>query len=161
AVFAAISHSAGARVMLATGLGFLWLLVASVVVVVALHRRRAFRLRDTAIDPSLSVVLVRPCRGLARDLERSLMSIARARYSFRLQVRIGLASGADPAALVAERAAAALRRLDIPAEVVEIPAVGSNHKASTLAGVSAGASADVIISADSNVDLAGLDLDAL
>lgn len=144
----------------ALGLG--WIMVASVVVGVALFRRNAFRpVAALAAGVPRSALLVRPCRGLEPGLERCLLSVARARYGFPLQVRMGVAEQSDAAAPVAQRVAASLRDKGIDAQVVVVPPRGSNHKASIVAGVCTSTEADVIINADSNVDLAGLDLDAL
>ncbi|WP_433933298.1 glycosyltransferase [Sorangium cellulosum] len=117
-----------------------------------------------AIDPRAPrVLVVRPCAGPEPHLERTLGSLAGARLSAAARCVFAVADAGDGAFPVASAAAAALRAAGIPAEVALTAAAAPNRKAAQLAAVVARETApfDVVLVADSDVDLAGVDLDAL
>lgn len=109
------------------------------------------------------VLIVRPCAGSEPQLERSLVSLRDARRSFPVRCRFAVADEGDAALPVARRACEALMSAGIDARVVITAAGGPNHKASQLAAAVALESdvAGALLVADSDVDLAGADLDAL
>lgn len=106
-------------------------------------------------------IVVRPCAGAEPHLAYTLESITASRSTFPLSVVMTVARADDPALPIAERAARALVRAGIPAEAVVVVAEGPNQKAAQLAAISRQRSPQVLISADSDVDLSGVDLDAL
>ena len=106
-----------------------------------------------------SVLVVRPCAGSEPSLERTLASLARAERSFDVRCRFAIEGEADLALPAAQRAAEALACAGIEAEIVFTGGGGPNRKAAQLAAAAEGA--DVLIVTDSDVDLAGVDLDAL
>ncbi|MEO5725676.1 MAG: glycosyltransferase, partial [Byssovorax sp.] len=139
---------------------------ASVVAAVSLEAiRRAFRRKPlSAARPyGARVLLIRPCAGAELELDRTLASLVEARRSFEVRCRFALETELDAAHPAAERAAAALVAAGIDARVVLTRAAGPNRKAAQLAAVVAleTRSLDVILIADSDVDLEGTDLDAL
>jgi ceramide glucosyltransferase len=108
------------------------------------------------------VLVVRPCRGAEPRLEHTLASFAEAKASFRTRIALAVESPDDEAAPYAERAREALARRGFSAEVHYTNARGPNHKADQLARVLArSGAAEIVIVADSDVDLTGTDLDAL
>jgi ceramide glucosyltransferase len=132
--------------------------VASVAAWAAIKSRpRAFG----QIPPSTRVCVVRPCAGDEHGLERALLSTANAKLSARHDVRFAVAREDDPAFVVASRVALTLTRRGIDARVVVTGARGPNAKAEQIARVVAGVTCDVVLVADSDVDLDGTDLDAL
>lgn len=133
-------------------------------------RREATRARLAAPEaPALNrprVLLVRPCAGEERWLEANLRSIASpasTRRSFDLCYRIAIADARDLALPAATAAAAALVAAGIDAEVVITAARGPNRKVSQIQAVVASMREpfDVLLVADSDVDLTCADLDAL
>ncbi len=139
---------------------------ASVVAAVSLEAiRRAFRRkRLSAARPyGARVLLIRPCAGAELELDRTLASLVEAPRSFDVRCRFALETELDAAHPAAKRAAAVLVAEGIDARVVLTRAAGPNRKAAQLAAVVAleTRSFDVILVADSDVDLAGTDLDAL
>lgn len=106
-----------------------------------------------------SVLVVRPCAGHEPFLERTLSSLAKARRSFDVHCRFALESERDTAVGAARRAVRALGRAGIAAEIIFTGGGGPNRKVAQLAKVAH--EADVIIVADSDVDLTGVDLDIL
>ncbi len=118
-------------------------------------RARVGRARDQ------EVVLLRPCAGAEPELARCLASWpSHAGPAPRVIFAVG--SPEDAALPVAEAAALRLRDRGVDATVLVTEARGPNHKAAQLA-VAAGAAirADVLVVADSDVDLEGLDLGAI
>lgn len=112
--------------------------------------------------PALSkehVLMVRPCAGDEPSLERALTSLLHAKRSFALRCRFAIEGPHDKAVPAAQRAAAALSRAGIEAEIVFTGGGGPNRKAAQLA--QACGDAEILVSCDSDVDLAGVDLDAL
>ncbi len=141
-------------------------LVTSVEVIAvsrALARRRRPRTHDAEAIRGARVLVVRPCAGDKAWLRRSLGSVASARRSFSMSTRMAVASSTDGALGVAEAAARDLAARGADASVVLTDARGPNRKAGQLATVIAREppSFDVVIVADSDVDLEGADLDAL
>ena len=140
-----------------------WALIVAAIEIEAI--RRALTPRETALPlPTRARVLViRPCAGLEAELDRTLASFAEARRSFEVHCRFALENELDPALPAAGRAVAALDARGIDARVVLTSAAGPNRKAAQLAAVIALETEpfDVILIADSDVDLAGIDLDAL
>lgn len=137
-----------------------WLAIGSVV------RRRRHEARGRAFEmPPLDVrvLLIRPCAGVEPDLERCLTSVRDADHAFALDVAFGVSEADDGAVPVIEHAIANLRGAGIDARLFVIPPSGPNRKASTLAGIAdeVGSNYDVLVNADSNVDLSGYDLDQL
>ena len=126
----------------------------------ALSRRRA---APVIHGPPPRVLVVRPCAGDEPSLEQNLRSLALARRSFALRCRLAVAERSDAALPAAERAAEALRAQGIDAEVVITAARGPNRKVSQVHhALSVEAeSVDVLLVADSDLDLAGADLDRL
>jgi ceramide glucosyltransferase len=105
-------------------------------------------------------LLVRPCAGEETGLLDCLTSIARTRRDFPVRVVFGVDSEDDPALKVAHRAASLLAEEGIECSVEVTPVIGPNRKVSILAGcvAAAGADWDIVLSADSNTDLTGFDL---
>lgn len=127
--------------------------------------RRAFtRKRLHAAAPEgVRVLVIRPCAGLEAELYRTLASLAAAPRSFEVRCRFALENERDAARPSAERAAAILVAQGIDARVVFTRAVAPNRKAAQLAAVIALETEpfDVVLVADSDVDLEGAPLDAL
>ena len=151
-------------------LAVLWAWVLLNITVVAIYRRwRLDRRRQPAIDPAppaSPLLLVRPCAGHEPDLEARLLSVARARYNGELRVVIAVRDVRDGALPAVQRAVAGLRAVGFVADVHVGALAGPNHKVGLLASVEAtfvnGVRSDaILVSADSDVDLDGYDLDAL
>jgi hypothetical protein len=115
------------------------------------------------LDPGpVSVLVLRPCAGRDADLEgnlRSLLDAGREGLSVRCVLAVGSAS--DEAFVAAKQAAEWLRAHEIETELALTEAVGPNHKVDQLARALAGRRASVVLVADSDVDLRGVDLAAL
>jgi ceramide glucosyltransferase len=132
-------------------------------------RRALVRARPQAADAARvvsamrpKVLLLRPCAGDEPSLARTLGSLAEARASFEVRSIFALADAADAALPAARRAAEALAAAGFEARVVFTGASGPNRKAAQLAAAEREAGeADILVVADSDVDLAGVDLDAL
>jgi ceramide glucosyltransferase len=142
-----------------------WALVAGSVEIEAI-RRSLFR-RRVALPPDVArharVLIVRPCAGHEPWLADTLRSLAEAKRSFSLACRFAIADARDTALPAARAAAEALSAAGIDAGVILTGARGPNRKAEQLAAAiaEAGESFDIVLVADSDVDLAGTDLDAL
>jgi ceramide glucosyltransferase len=139
---------------------------SSVVASVEIEAIRRVFLRSTAPAPrpdGVRVLMIRPCAGLEPELDRTLASLVDASRSFELRCRFALENSLDPALPAAERAVAGLALRGIDASVVLTSAAAPNRKAAQLAAVIAREIEpfDVVLVADSDVDLAGTDLDAL
>lgn len=108
-------------------------------------------------------LIVRPCAGIEPGLDRALRSLSLARSGAEITCRIAVESPSDPAASAAELAAAALRDAGLDATVIFTGADAPNHKAAQIAAVVAREPRpfDALVIADSDVDLAGFDLDTL
>ena len=128
-------------------------------------RRSLSRARPSSVihAPHPRVLVVRPCAGDEPGLAENLASLSRAPRSFDLRVRLAVADRSDAAWSVAERAAEALRAEGLDAEVVLTAARGPNRKVSQIHEVLAsdGASFEVLLVADSDLDLGSTDLDPL
>jgi ceramide glucosyltransferase len=112
------------------------------------------------------VLVVRPCAGGEPWLDANLRSIASPaapRRSFDICYRIAVADARDLALPAAAAAAAALAAAGVDAEVVLTAARGPNRKVSQIQAVVATMRVpfDVLLVADSDVDLTHADLDAL
>ena len=113
-------------------------------------------------EGSLRLVIVRPCAGPEPELQRCLASWPVLREGHLAGAIFAVGEVDDPALPAAETAAARLRTRGVDARVVVTSAEGPNHKASQLAvAVDGAGEVDVIVVADSDVDLEGLDLGAL
>lgn len=117
----------------------------------------------TSLDRRVRVLVVRPCAGLEPGLDRALASLAEARTTASIACRFAVEDASDPAAFVAAKHARALRWAGVDASVVLTHADAPNHKAAQIEAVLAIESAphDVLVIADSDVDLAAFDLDRL
>ncbi len=114
------------------------------------------------VQSSARVVIVRPCAGAEPELARCLASWPRVHAGPLPAVIFAVGDPLDPALPVAQAAADRLRARGVDARVLVTRAAGPNHKASQLAAaVEAAGDADVVVVADSDVDLEGLDLGAL
>ena len=111
--------------------------------------------------PRPVVLFVRPVSGADPWLDRALLSILSARRSFPLRVLVTMIDADDPARPIAERCCATLRDAGLDARVLVTGAVGPNRKASQLAVAVATEPCALTLAADGDVDLSGLDLDAL
>lgn len=120
---------------------------------------RRGKLPQTIGPEKPSVLVVRPCAGAEPSLERTLSSLAEAKRSFDVVCRLAIESEHDAALEAARRAVAVLEKAGIRAEIVYTGGGGPNRKVAQLAAVAN--DADVIVIADSDVDLAGVDLDVL
>lgn len=114
------------------------------------------RLPTRGTVPPHALVL-RPCAGAEPSLERALLSSAASPWP----VRFALASADDAAHPTAVRVAAALRADGKDVEVVVTGATAPNRKAEQLARAASGSNADVLVVADSDVELDAGVLDAL
>lgn len=148
-----------------------WLFAASSVSLFAVIRRLAGREVATTYDgPPLRVSVVRPCAGSEPELDRALMSTTAFVRRLRertpqsdVSVRIAIATHDDPAAPTASRLVRELRLEPTPisAELVVTDAMGPNYKADQLGHVLADVACDVVIVADSDVDLTSVNPDDL
>lgn len=122
---------------------------------------RSRRRRPRLVHPPSPLVIFRPCAGLEPSLARTLASAPSSRGPVR--VVFAVESERDPAFEVATGAARDLTGRGVEAKVVVTRAVGPNKKADQLArAIAADAPAeDVIVVADSDVDLSRASLDAL
>lgn len=120
---------------------------------------RKGRLPKTIGPEKPSVVLVRPCAGYEPSLEHTLSSLVKTQRSFDLRCRFAIESEQDGAIEAARRAMTKLEQSGIPAEIIFTGGGGPNRKVAQLAAVPQ--DADVLIIADSDVDLSGVDLDVL
>jgi ceramide glucosyltransferase len=124
-----------------------------------------FKRRRSPVAPApaaaLRVAILRPCAGVEPELARCLSSYPGHTGPAPL-VLFAVGAASDPALPVAAAAASALGERGVDARVVITSARGPNHKAAQLAVAAreAGA-ADVLVIADSDVDLGTLDLSAL
>lgn len=151
----------------AAGAVLVWAAALASVEIEAIRRLLMRRALPRALAPALStrpvVLLIRPCAGGEAWLDRALGSLAGARRSFELRCRIAVESASDGAHPAAARACDSLVARGIDARVVLTAARAPNRKAEQIARVIAAERDpfDVVIVADSDVDLDGADLDAL
>jgi len=144
-----------------------WAVVLACVSLEALRRyARRSRLPAAGGSPGGSregapVLLIRPCAGDEPLLERALVSLRGALCSSSIRCRFAIADAEDAALPVARRACEALLSAGIDAAIVITGAAAPNRKAAQIEAVLAREGAEAILVADSDVDLAGVDLDAL
>ncbi len=120
--------------------------------------RRGKLPRDLGLEKP-SVLIVRPCAGAEPSLERTLSSLTNARRSFDMRCRFAIESETDAAVAAARRAVSILAKDGLDAEIVFTGGGGPNRKVAQLAAVAN--DADIIVVADSDVDLTDVDLDVL
>ena len=150
---------------LAAWAALLWaaILLGMAVVAVVLRRRQIAEIAAMPVTPtpSLKVLLVRPCAGLEPQLEEALRSVRELRFQGALDLVMVVSDDADPALTVLNKLAPELRQPGRNVTVEVHPPRGPNRKASLFAAVCDKRldHYDLIISADSNVDLSQLDLD--
>ncbi len=118
---------------------------------------------EVPLDDDLRVLVVRPCAGNEPGLDRALASLASVRSSVRLTCRFAVDDASDPAAAPAAIAASALRDAGIDATIVFTSADAPNHKAAQIEAALAQEreAFDLLVVADSDVDLTAFHLDAL
>jgi ceramide glucosyltransferase len=122
------------------------------------RRRRAPAERAQAHD----ALLVRPCRGAESSLRANLLSVAELRGAEGLQVVFAVPDVSDTAWPVALEVARDLRArgMDVRAELTSTE--GPNNKAAQLEiACTVAPERPLVVVADSDVDLAGLDLHAM
>jgi ceramide glucosyltransferase len=145
-----------------------WSAVVASVSLEAIRRAamRARRARAPCAPLNLSprrVLVVRPCAGSEPRLSANLGSLSLARRSFAVRCRIAVADASDTALPAATQAAEALAAEGMDAKVVLTGALGPNRKVSQIQGALTAAAEpfDVLLVADSDVDLTDTHLDAL
>jgi ceramide glucosyltransferase len=128
------------------GLGCLYLLVGCVAVSTFAARRRA-----TACAP-VPVTILKPLHGAEPCLSRRLSSFCRQDYGAPVQVICGVQDPADPAVAIARLLAASPEapRFDL---VIDARAHGANPKISNLINMMAAAKHDVLVMADSDMEV--------
>ncbi len=145
-------------------LAFWWTFMVLMVLSTGYYRRwqteRRFQTWIRPVDALPRCLLIRPCSGEDAEQLTCLTSAIDAEWTFPLEVIIGVDSEDDPAFGNATRAVDILNQKGIESSLQIISPIGPNSKVSILAGcVAAARSApDIIISADSNTDLTGFDL---
>lgn len=108
------------------------------------------------------VLLVRPCAGADVLLRAALRSTGAARTRHSLSVVFSAASADDGAWPVVSEVAAELRARGLEVEALLAPTTRANHKCGQLAAViAARPSSAVVLNADADIDLDGVDLDRL
>ncbi len=137
----------------------LWALLVAGASFTAIARAALVRPRERSPERLARAIVVRPCAGWEPGLEERL---AQAGGAARVVLAVG--SSLDPAATSVHRAARALRAQHLEATVVHTFAAGPNHKADqlarALARIAPPPEAPIIV-ADSDLDLARVDLAAL
>ncbi len=98
---------------------------------------------------SPGVTILKPLKGLDRDLYENLRTFCRQAYP-RFQIVCGVASASDPAAAVVRRLQREFRDLDI-ALVIDGRIHGTNYKVSNLINMMAEAKHEVIVLSDSDI----------
>ncbi len=138
----------------------LWVAVYAACATIAVARLASRTRRpvpERRADGLTDVVLVRPCAGSEAGLAGRLTSSGGAEH-----VVVAVGSFADAATPAAGTAVVALRQAGVHADLVETRAVGPNHKVDQLARALALAPAArdraIVVVADSDVDLDGVDL---
>lgn len=113
------------------------------------------------VEPA-QLLLVRPCAGAEASLRGSLRSTGAVRTRHSLTVVLSAATADDPAWPVVTEVATELRARGLQAHAQLAPTDRANHKCGQLAAVIAAyPTAAVVINADADVDLDGVDLDRL
>lgn len=136
--------------MIFAAVALFWALVVAGALAVA--RDRAVSLKRRAISApwvgGSCPLLIRPCAGLEEGLVERLSGAPAG-----VRVRVAVGEGSDPAAAIA--------RVALPdAEVVVTGARAANRKVGQIAGALRADDAEIVLWADSDVDLAGFDLGA-
>lgn len=145
-----------------------WALAVALCTGVVLSRAWRFWQQGAGTPPAPALpdepaLLLRPCAGAEAQLLRNLTATAQAQHSFPLSVAITVAEATDTALPIAEQARTILSAAGLPCRVAIHPPLGPNRKASQLAGAlqhDRGRHA-IVICADSDLDLGGVDLDRL
>lgn len=139
-----------------------WLAIGAVLRRRALARRLASLPTPSTSEP-LRVLLMRPCAGQDPGLLDNLLSVTRLRSTASLKVVMAVDDQQDRAYPILLVALEQLRAAGVDAAVELVPNRGPNRKASILAGVLERHASGhaVIVNVDSNVDLAGFELDRL
>lgn len=144
--------------------GFIWAYsILMITLKAVIWRNRSSRASQSGgNDLAAKVLLVRPCSGTEPSLFHTLTSIERSKTRFAMAVRITVATKDDPARPVAEKACEYLRSKGKDTRVVVGALEGPNGKAGQLANLMPMATEfEVVVSADSDTDLSGTDLDEL
>ena len=150
---------------LAAWAALLWaaLILGMALAAIVLRRRQIAEMAAMPVTPTthLKVLLVRPCAGLDPQLEAALRSLSALRFQGTLDLVMAVSDDADPALTVLNKLAPELRQPGRNVTVEVHSPRGPNRKASLFAAVCDKRldHYDVLISADSNVDLSQLDLD--
>lgn len=137
----------------------LWALLVAGASATAIVRARIARPKETDADLLFGAVVVRPCAGHEPGLDARL-----ARAGEASRIVLAVESSLDPASPSVHRAARSLRAAHVTTTVVHTFATGPNHKADQIARALARVALDpeaIVIVADSDVDLAEVDLAAL
>lgn len=144
-------------------IALVWAVVVASISLEAIRRAMRREPRAHERPHGTRVLLIRPCAGAEPQLARTLASLAGAPRSFEVCCRFALESELDAARSAAESAVAVLAARGIDASVVLTHARGPNRKAAQLAAVMAleARPFEVILVADSDVDLAATDLDEI
>lgn len=143
------------------GAVLLWLAIGAALRRYQLHARFASRPRISAAGRR--VLIIRPCAGDEPSLHDNLLSLTELSSAATLRVILTVDSLDDSARPTIEAAAEQLRARGIDAHAELHLPIGPNRKASMIAEVlrEHAAAHELVVNVDSNVDLAGFDLDAL
>ncbi len=134
--------------------------VSARAVFATLLRPRGAPARTPAACPS--VLVIRPCAGAEPSLARTLASSSHLRGVNPFRLVFAVAHEGDAALPVAREACEGLRAQGLDASVMLTHAQGVNQKSSQLAAaIARSARTDVVVNLDSDVDCAGLSLDAM
>ena len=140
-----------------------WALAVGGVELEAIRRLLSARRPVVKAPGGVRALVIRPCAGRDPWLSQALSSLADARRSFPVTCRVAIADEEDRAHDPAVEAALGLVARGVDASVAITSARGPNRKAAQLARVVEAERSpfDVVIVADADVDLSGMDLDAL
>ena len=140
-----------------------WASAVAVVSSVAIYRARARGRDDGSVPQGMRVLMIRPCAGNEPGLKNALRSVALVRSKTRPDIRMTVASPRDLAREPTLAAAQWLTERGFDARAVVAPPRGPNHKIGQLAEIadSSLSDYDAVVVVDSDVDLAGIDLDAM
>lgn len=146
------------------GLAALWAWATLCVAVASIYKRwrlgRAKQPAPAVAGRTFRALMVRPCAGMETDLDRCLMSYARAQLPDRIDLVLAVDDEKDSAWPTVQRACQELHEQGVAVDAVVVSRRGANRKAAILAQVVSERtdSYDVIINADSNVDLSGFNV---
>jgi ceramide glucosyltransferase len=129
----------------------------------ALARRRDVSSRSpTRAGSATDTLLVRPCRGAESSLRDNLRSVADLHGAEGLRVVFAVPEASDPAWSIAQDVASELRARGMDAVAELTSTEGPNNKAAQLEVVCSRTSdRPFVVVADSDVDLGGVDVDAM